>query len=78
MSSTLPILPVEFDGGVGLELCPSTSLIEGPCIPLCVWWPELGDNCWGDGGGVAAPAIPETGMALSPRRNPEAIMKFYS
>jgi hypothetical protein len=30
MSSTLPILPVEFVGGVGLELCPSTSLIDGP------------------------------------------------
>jgi hypothetical protein len=30
MSSTLPILPVEFEGIARLELCPSTSLIEGP------------------------------------------------
>jgi hypothetical protein len=37
MSSTLPILPVELDGGVGLELCPSTSLIDGVLLPFCLW-----------------------------------------
>jgi hypothetical protein len=36
MSSTLPILPVELVGGAGVELCPSTSLIEGMLLPLCL------------------------------------------
>ncbi|MGB6732960.1 MAG: hypothetical protein WBE84_17585, partial [Xanthobacteraceae bacterium] len=37
MSSTLPILPVELDGGVGVELCPPISLTEGVLPPLCLW-----------------------------------------
>jgi hypothetical protein len=69
MSSTLPILPPEFEGEARLELCPSTSLIDGPWLPLCRWGPDEGESGCSGGCGLAAAAIPETGMAWSPKEN---------